>query len=391
MVDAAGRAYVLAVKSSFGFVHEMMAGIAEALAHHGWRAELLDISGMQGLVGAIDHLFGAIGKGPALIVDYLAHHRLHTMRAFAAHDFFFFFSDAPYAYYDNLASVGANGVVGYSDETHAAFIDDHAMPFARRFFPHAGPEIAPGAKPLADRDYPFLFIGNLTRSPRLDGLAPARANADMRRLTDAVTARALDGGMEPYLAFKQACAALGIGPDIFPVPDQRASYLALIAGWVEARRRHDILVALGDRPIHFIGNAVPGFFEVAMPHLIGLGQKSTRDCIAAMANARVVVNSIGVRPAGAHERMWYGLAMGAAVWTDPTAMVTRDFPAGSLFSIPREARDIRQMADDIAGHTDLAGCVAAAQAVYATKHTWRVRVGDLLAHHRFEKATARRS
>lgn len=384
--DSRPRAYVLSVHSSYGFVYEMMSGISDGLAHHGWQSEVLDVSSVANLMKAVDFLLSEVGRGPALIVDYLAHYHLHTMKAFALHDFFLYFSDAPYAYFDHLTTATAEHVVGYSDEAHAVFHDDHAMNFRREFFPHAGPEIKPNTRPLAEREFPFLVVANLARSPRLDGLGQARANPDIRRLTDAIIARVLDGGAEPYIAFKAACVDLGLSPDVFPAPDHRARYLALLAGWIEAKRRHDILVALRDRPIHIIGNVMTNFFETSMPNLIKLGEKSSKDCMAHMENARVVVNSIGVRPTGAHERMWYGLAAGAAIWTDPTTIVARDFPAGSMFTIPKTAGEIRETAEAISGHADLQGCVTAAQAAYATKHTWRARVGTLLAHHRFEKA-----
>jgi hypothetical protein len=127
-----------------------------------------------------------------------------------------------------------------------------------------------------------------------------------------------------------------------------------------------------------------------MPNLVRLGEKTTKECIATLDNARVVINSIGVRPAGAHERMWYGLAAGAAIWTDPTMIVARDFPDGGLFTIPKEPKEIVALADAIAGQADLQDRVAHAQTIYATKHTWRARVGTLLARHRFDKALARR-
>jgi hypothetical protein len=74
------------------------------------------------------------------------------------------------------------------------------------------------------------------------------------------------------------------------------------------------------------------------------------------------------------------------LWTDPSTLVAEDFPAGSIFTLPRAAKDITELAAAIQSHADLDERIAAARLAYAAKHTWRVRVGSLLAEQPFAKA-----
>jgi hypothetical protein len=101
-----------------------------------------------------------------------------------------------------------------------------------------------------------------------------------------------------------------------------------------------------------------------------------------MGRSRIVLNSTNKFPRGSHERIWYAMAAGAVVLTDPSSFLARDFAhARDILFLPRGdlsdvAAETAELARDGARLTAIA---AAAREVYAAGHTWRHRLDTIFA------------
>src|SRR6202012_4744155 len=102
-----------------------------------------------------------------------------------------------------------------------------------------------------------------------------------------------------------------------------------------------------------------------------------------MARSRIVLNSTNKFPDGSHERIWYGMAEGAAVLTDASRYLERYFTHGrDILYLPRHG-DLTEIAAEVtsllAAPRRLDQLVEAARPVYAAHHTWRTRLEILFA------------
>ena len=174
-------------------------------------------------------------------------------------------------------------------------------------------------------------------------------------MTDGLTAEGL--GLE----------TLGLRPFI--------DLLSFVATFAESHRRHQLLTSLPQVKIVIAGRISPSFFEAPPPNLSAIGIVDETAALALIRKSRVLLNSVTVFPAGSHERIWYGMACGAAVCTDYSSFVEETMTYGREILSLEDAMASQggSLAEKLAGTTGVLGTAHAARHVYAASHTWRQR------------------
>ncbi|MCP5366077.1 MAG: glycosyltransferase family 1 protein [Hyphomicrobiales bacterium] len=280
--------------------------------------------------------------------------------------------DHPFAHFEPLFDAPADALIGYLDRSHREILDAVGLPQAKAFLPHGGPNPDPDPLPLDERPLPALFVGRLETSPRIADLRAGLAgNPDIVRDIVLETAEAAAARVPLYTGFAAACRARGIGPDAFDLAGM-AEALHRASDWAEAQHRHRVLTGLGGIEIHHVGAVARDFFAAAPDNVVFHGARPFATCVEMMGRARAVLNSVTVFPDGSHERVWYAMAAGAAVVTDPSAFVAETFTDGENILVWPDG-DLAGLAATLADAGRLQAIAAAAAPVYAAHHTWTHR------------------
>jgi hypothetical protein len=143
-----------------------------------------------------------------------------------------------------------------------------------------------------------------------------------------------------------------------------------------------VLSALPDVKLGIISNYLPASLR-DRPSIVNFGYI---DDIAAvrklMGRSKIVLDTSCKFPEGEHERIWFGMAEGAVVMTDPSLYVARDFRDGAeILYLPKrqvarpDLAPVRGLLDDDARLQSIAD---AAAPIYARDHTWKQRIPTLL-------------
>jgi hypothetical protein len=96
-----------------------------------------------------------------------------------------------------------------------------------------------------------------------------------------------------------------------------------------------------------------------------------------MGRAKIVLDTTCKFPRGSHERIWYGMAEGAALLADHSHFVARDFRDGhEILCLPRKPIGRGEL-DHLRGLIEeprrLQRIAEAAAPIYAAKHRWKER------------------
>lgn len=292
--------------------------------------------------------------------------------------------DHPCSRLDNLVGADAQDVVlGWVDESHLAAATAFGLPFRSGFFPHAGVE--PVAAPTApgDRDIDLLFAGGLAEP--LDRAAWNATNQHVPAVVGDVIFEAvalLDQGIPVLPLFVEIATRHGIDVRRQMQADVLCTMISRILTLSEMNRRCAMLAALPDRVRIAVAAAhLPALLRdrANVTHLGFIDDFA--EIRRLMARSRIVLNCTNKFPDGAHERVWYGMAEGAAVVTDASRYLERDFTHGrEILYLPRHG-DLTQIAGEITSLLDdgpaLGRMVDAARPIYTAGHTWRSRLETL--------------
>ncbi len=274
-------------------------------------------------------------------------------------------------------------VLGWVDDSHPAAAAALGIGLPSHFVPHGGPR--PVARPaaFADRDIDIVFAGSLAEPvDRLQWIADTGVLPNLgAAIFDAVDA--MGERLQPALeAFVEACRAHAIDIAQFS-RDAFCQAVTIVINHAEINHRNAVLAALPARAKVVV---VSDHLPTALRGHDNIGHRGWTEDFAAIrglfARAKIVLNTTNKFPCGAHERIWYGMAEGAAILTDPSSFLDRDFVDGdTMLFLPRGGITSGSL-DRVAALLDrpdrLAELAAAADPVYWKGHTWasRARVID---------------
>lgn len=375
------RAILVTNRSPSHSNHQMLEGLAAALPGSGLPTRIVltesDGRGIEAFL-RLAATMDAAARSRSLLVDLNGRLRLREATGFRK---FSFVTDHPAVVLEPLAAAPPDALFGCVDRGHPDFLRAVGLPRRTIFFPHGGPEPEEGLPTMGERDIPLLFVGHLATLPRRDDLAAGLEGNPprVREVMMAAAAEAAEGVAEPFACLCNACGAAAIDWRDFGAEGLHTA-IDVISRWAEARVRRRLLDALSGLPVTVVGRVADGFFDRAPERFNLVGPMDFDTVRGLMRRTRLLLNSVAVFPDGSHERLWYGMAAGCAVATDPSRFVAEDFRDGeSILFWPQEPAAMRALAqravDDPEG---LQAMAETARPTYAARHTWRERASRLL-------------
>jgi hypothetical protein len=359
MAEGFDRVFAMVVADLAGWGKAMMAEVAAALGEIGVAASVLDaadapevLEGLRGRrIGFVDCNHRMRGPVPLPKVSLMLDHPCARLA-------------------DVTSGHPACEVLGWVDASHPAAARALGLPFRSIFLPHAGPAPAARPLPMAERDIDVFFAGALREPETREGWAAQGAGAGLRDLLFDTVER-IDAGEAPMAALAAVAAARGVALD-------RAGFCRIIARAMEVaemRRRHRVLCALPPVRLAIAADYLPQALR-GRPNVTYLGFTDDFAAIRGwMARSRFVLNVTGKFPHGAHERIWFGMAEGAAILTDSSSFLAESFADGeSILYLPERGDNIAGLPLTAATAQRLAD---AARETYGLRHTWTERVWPL--------------
>lgn len=366
------RALLVVSRAEAWSLRQMAEGLAQGLEAIGIPAELhvIEQDG-KGLRPFLERVRDLSDDG-GFLIDVNAKMGLEETRGMAR---FSFITDHPYAHLERLLRLPPQARFGYVDRTHLPFLQAFGLAERAVFLPHGGPP--PEANPLrfSERPAEALFVGRFHTSPRLDNLRDALAGT-APPVAEAIleTAEAARAGTP---LFEALCGALAgqdiqlqaLGADGITTAIRAASH------WAEAHARATLLNAVADLPVTVIGPVDDSVLDRPAGRMTFLGERPFDEVLDRMRQTRLLLNSVPVFPEGAHERIWYGMAAGCAVATDPSRFLAADFTDGdSILFWPMETEEVTAtVTEALADPERLQAIAERARRIYAERHTWTER------------------
>ena len=296
---------------------------------------------------------------------------------------FSYISDAPYSIWPYIIQMDRRSVITYSDQSHRQFLDDIGYKKPSFFMPHGGPLPVKPHIDFKDRDINVLVLGRVQKAESLDDIVD-RVGAglpDLRKILDRAFEKALSENLEPYLALKSICLEGGI--DLISSLPHPALFelLKSFYRWMEMTNRNKLLQEITDVKIDFVGpirDEIAGITDRNHNfHHKQLGE----DCLKFMDRAKVVLNSVTVFPDGSHERIWFAMAHGAAVFTDYSRFVAETFRGDEnilFIDNTNHRQSVDRLKNAMESGDALATLADKASAIYPHHHTWEKRLGTVL-------------
>jgi hypothetical protein len=287
---------------------------------------------------------------------------------------FSYVTDAPWSQFEYIHTVADDTTISYVDRNHAAFHSRFASGRRTVFLPHGGPQADPDW--FDDRPIDVLFIGNLAppcRMAEIESALTGLPDPVARAVRLAIDLILWEEG-EPFAAFIQALASESLSPETLGMPPF-LDLLRFIAAFVESHNRLRLLTNLGDVAVTVAGRVAPGFFERQPDNIRLFGVVDEQAALALMRRSRIVLNSVTVFPAGSHERIWYGMACGAAICTERSSFVEETLSFGPhLLSLDEAiASNGGTLAEILSRSKGVLDVAHAVRSLYETNHTWHQR------------------
>jgi Glycosyl transferases group 1 len=268
-------------------------------------------------------------------------------------------------------------VLGWVDASHPAAADALGVPLRSFFLPHAGPEAVFDPAPMAARTVDIFFPGTLREPPTLESWQTSHSEA--HPLIGAIIFETVDvirQTLTPVVpAFLAACKRNGVDLNGSFTRDLFCTLIGKIIEIAEMARRIDVLSALPRCRIVVASDAMPESLR-RLDHIEWLGPiDDFHEIRRLMSQSKIVLNTTSKFPAGSHERIWFAMAEGAVVLTDPSEFIAGDFSDGrDILFLP--ARDLNALAA-VRSYLDapdrLQALADEARAIYAARHTWQTR------------------
>lgn len=266
----------------------------------------------------------------------------------------------------HLGKANSQTLLGTIDASHAQIRGYSKAPAI--FVPHGGPQQL--AEPSAERDIDVTFIGNIVNAHQ-----PANVFEEL----------ALEAGRKVAYAAQDPAISLMAALDANGTPLSRfsASDFAYLLGLAsnEAQRLARIAAVTSIRGCDFlmIGDVPNDVRERMDPNVTFWGGVNAFSGLCQlMQRSKIVLNISQKFAHGSHERIWYGMACGAAIITNRSTFVEQSFSHDEnilYYDHPAQVGDLVQHA--IQGGT-ARRLAEAALPIYLQGHTWRERASRIL-------------
>lgn len=362
-------------EASAGWFKAQMAEVRAGLQSNGLDAILVPAE-------RFSETFSAPISGPCFVVD--GNHRAYLPMPLAK---FSFMMDHP-CWKPEYLEHGHPEIerLGWVDASHPAAAAAIGLKYRSSFCPHAGPDPTSAPAAMRERDIDVLFLGGLRESvdrARWRAEHPAAAPVLAELIFD--TAEAVEASLEPLVPiFMRVCKEHGI--DVAQA-FSRPAFCAIVSdilAIMEGNRRTRVLAAL---PTGLRIAVATGTLPTELRDrrdILHLGYiEDFSEIRRLIGRAKIVLNVTGKFPQGSHERIWYAMAENAAVLTDQSRFMARDFADGETIRyLPLGAVMPEHLADLLALCADTARLQAQADAardIYRAKHTWKERARLIIA------------
>ncbi len=289
--------------------------------------------------------------------------------------------DHPFHYEKPLRKAPSTSVVLCTDRNHVKYIRRYFDNIQRvDFLPHAGVELGKKHKPVAERGIDVLYAGALpiyTVAKMIPDLSSVR-EVDGQDLAQSVLQELVQ---HPDKTTEQAIGEY-IGARRNDIPKERLQEIIVQMRFLDSyatsffrEQAVRILVESGIRVTAY-GTGWDQCEWSDNPYLDYRGKVLAPDILPLMNDSKIVLNTMTWFKAGAHDRIFNGMLAGAAVVTDDSTYLRREFTDGKelvMFSL-KELQTLPERVFDLFGHVvhmqEMADCgyLAAKQ-----NHTWKSR------------------
>jgi hypothetical protein len=274
-------------------------------------------------------------------------------------------------------------ILGWVDESHIECLAAFGLQTHSVFLPHAGPDVVEKEVAMCDRDIDVFFAGALgepiDRSAWLEQ-HPGTPQALADIIFDA--AALLETTLDPVLnIFSAVCARHGVNINRSFSRDVLCATVAEITTVAEINRRNAVLNALPDVKVCVVSAYMPLMLRdrVNMRHVDYVDDFSVIRQL--MAQSKIILNTTCKFSRGSHERIWYGMAEGAAVLTDASSYMQTTFGHDqNIFYLPQQKvvqGDLAYLRAFIDAPARLDELAHSGGDLYAQHHTWKHRISIL--------------
>ena len=289
--------------------------------------------------------------------------------------------DHPFHYEKPLRNAPENSVVLCTDRNHVKYIRKYFKNIRQTdFLPHAGVELGSKHKPLEERGIDVLYAGALpiyTVSKMIPDLSAIR-EVDGQEMAQDVLGELIN---HPERTTEDVIAAY-LRDKRNDISEQRIQEIIVKMRFLDSyatsffrEQAVRILVESGIRVTAY-GTGWNQCDWSDNPYLDYRGKVLAPEILPLMNNAKVVLNTMTWFKAGAHDRIFNGMLAGAAVVTDDSTYLRREFWDGEelmMFSL-KELGTLPERVFALFGHMEEAQRMAEC-GYHAAKenHTWKSR------------------
>lgn len=289
--------------------------------------------------------------------------------------------DHPFHYEKPLLKAPSTAIVLCTDRNHVRYI--------RRFFrnirqtdflPHAGVELGRKHKPLADRRIDVLYAGALpiyTVSEMIPDLTSIRELDAQKMAGEILQELAVHPEKTTEQAIEEYVDATGVS-----MSEEQLQRLIVKMRFLDSYAtsffREQAVRILVESGIHVTAYGT-GWDQCDWsdnPYLTYGGKVPASQILPLMNDSKIVLNTMTWFKAGAHDRIFNGMLAGAAVVTDDSTYMQREFTDGKelvMFSL-KELATLPERVFNLFGHMDrmqeMADCGYQAA---KSRHTWKNR------------------
>lgn len=289
--------------------------------------------------------------------------------------------DHPFHYEKPLRKAPETAIVLCTDRNHVKYIRRFYKNIRQvDFLPHAGVELGTKHKPLAERGIDVLYAGALpiyTVSNMIPDLTAIR-ELDAQRMAGEVLQELVS---HPEKTTEQAIEEYVGANSIFLSDDMLQSLVVkmrFLDSYAVSFYREQAVRILVENGIHVTAYGT-GWNQCGWsdnPYLTYGGKVLAPQILPLMNDAKIVLNTMTWFKAGAHDRVFNGMLAKAAVVTDDSTYMRREFTDGKelvMFSL-KDLATLPERVCDLFGHMERTQEMADCGYCSAKdSHTWKSR------------------
>lgn len=364
--------------SQYQVLHHFSSKIHEALLRAGFQSRLIEESDLHVLLSDLPDLALGFNGCPRskseLLCDYLKIPYLSLL------------VDPPYRFFYLVKSPYT--IIGCDDRYGCTFLQ--SLDFNRTIFaPHAVERELLFAEekgdPIFDVAMLATFIDHEQRRKEWKSKFPA---AICKVMDDAIDLTFSDPTLSFIAAFDQAIVEDQKKHPLVPFEGVNlTTVLEELEIYIKGRDRVELIKSVPDCTIHLFGNALDNldwkkFLGKSHPNINVHGSVSFKQAIEIMKKTKVLLNPSLKNKNGAHERIFTGLASGAAVVTNESLYLRETFDnnQGLIFYPPSRLENVNeQVLLYLSNEKERRRQVEEGQRIVLNHHTWDQRVADIAA------------